>query len=48
MNLDPEEDIAVSWRPFDEVVRMAMNNRITEVCSVAAIFKVALLRNTGE
>jgi 8-oxo-dGTP pyrophosphatase MutT (NUDIX family) len=48
MNLDPEEDITVSWRHFDEVVQMAMDSRITEVCSVAAIFKVALLRNTSK
>lgn len=44
MSLDPEEDITVKWMPFDEVVKMAMNGGITEVCSVAAIFKVALLR----
>jgi 8-oxo-dGTP pyrophosphatase MutT (NUDIX family) len=44
MRLDPEEDITVEWRPFDEAVEMAMDGRITEVCSLAAIFKVALLR----
>jgi 8-oxo-dGTP pyrophosphatase MutT (NUDIX family) len=43
-NLDPEEDIAVAWKPFEEALRMAMDGQITEVCSVAAIFKVALLR----
>ena len=42
--LDPEEDIVVAWRPFDESVAMAMDGRITEVCSVAAILKVAILR----
>jgi 8-oxo-dGTP pyrophosphatase MutT (NUDIX family) len=46
MNLDPEEDIIVHWQPFDEAVRMAMDGRITEVCSVAAILKVAFLRNS--
>lgn len=46
MNLDPEEDIVVHWRPFDEAVRMALDGRITEVCSVAAILKVALLRDS--
>lgn len=45
MNLDPEEDITVAWKSFDEVLAMAMNGGITEVCSVAAILKVALLRN---
>jgi 8-oxo-dGTP pyrophosphatase MutT (NUDIX family) len=44
--LDPEEDIALAWRPFDEAVRMALDGRITEVCSVAAILKVAVLRNS--
>ena len=43
-NLDPEEEIAVEWRPFAEAVNMAMDGRITEVCSVAAILKVAFLR----
>jgi 8-oxo-dGTP pyrophosphatase MutT (NUDIX family) len=43
-NLDPEEDIAVEWKPFAEAVEMAMDNRITEVCSVAAILKVARLK----
>ena len=37
--LDPEEDIVIEWRPFDEAVRMVMDGRITEVCSVAAILK---------
>ena len=45
MRLDPEEDIAVRWWPFEEAVRMAMDGRITEVCSVAAILKVAMLRS---
>lgn len=43
-NLDPEEEIAVEWRPFSEAVRMALDGRITEVCSVAALLRVALLR----
>jgi 8-oxo-dGTP pyrophosphatase MutT (NUDIX family) len=46
MNLDPEEDIVVDWQPFDEAIRMVMDGRITEVCSVAAILKVAFLRNS--
>ncbi|MGA8027570.1 MAG: NUDIX hydrolase [Bryobacteraceae bacterium] len=43
--LDPEEDIAVEWRPFEEAVAMVMDGRITEVCSMAAILKVARLRS---
>lgn len=48
MSLDPEEDITVAWKPFHEVVEMAMSGGITEVCSVAAILKVALLRNARQ
>jgi 8-oxo-dGTP pyrophosphatase MutT (NUDIX family) len=44
--LDPEEDIVVKWQPFEEAVRMVMDGRITEVCSMAAILKVALLRDS--
>jgi 8-oxo-dGTP pyrophosphatase MutT (NUDIX family) len=44
--LDPEEDILIKWRPFDETVSMVMDGRITEVCSVAAILKVAIRRKT--
>ncbi len=46
MNLDPEEEIAVEWKPFEEALAMAMDGRITEVCSVAALLKVGHLRNT--
>lgn len=48
MRLDPEEDITVEWRPFAEVVQMALDGRITEVCSVAAILRVAWLRRAAE
>lgn len=48
MRLDPEEDITVEWRPFEEAVSMAMDGRITEVCSIAAILRVAMLRNNGK
>jgi ADP-ribose pyrophosphatase len=41
---DPEEEIVVEWKPFEEAVQMALDGRITEVCSIAAILKVALLR----
>lgn len=44
MNLDPEEDIVVKWMPFAEALRMTMEGRITEVCSVAAILMVAQKR----
>ena len=43
-NFDAEEDITVVWKPFDEAVKMVMDGTITEVCSMAAILQVALLR----
>jgi 8-oxo-dGTP pyrophosphatase MutT (NUDIX family) len=48
MRLDPEEDISVAWHPFEEAVGMVMDGRITEVCSIAAILRVAMLRNNGK
>ncbi len=48
MRLDPEEDISVEWKPFEEAVEMAMDGRITEVCSVAAILRVAHLRSRNK
>lgn len=44
MNLDPQEDITVEWKPFVEAVDMAMDGRISDVCSVAALLMVAQLR----
>jgi 8-oxo-dGTP pyrophosphatase MutT (NUDIX family) len=46
--LDPEEEIALQWLPFDTVLAMAMDSSITEVCSIAAILKVALLRTRAQ
>ena len=43
-NLDPEEDIAVQWEPFDEAVQMVVDGRVSEVCSVAAVLQVAMRR----
>jgi len=45
-NFDAEEDISIVWKPFDEAVKMAMDGTITEVCSIAAILRVAMLRQT--
>jgi 8-oxo-dGTP pyrophosphatase MutT (NUDIX family) len=44
--LDPEEDILVAWKPFDEAVQMVMDGRITEASTVAAILMVAQMRNS--
>ncbi len=43
-NFDPEEDIQIAWKPFAEAVKMAMDGTISEVCSVAAILRAAMLR----
>ncbi len=40
---DPVEKIETRWAAFDDVVRMALDGRITEVCSVAAILRYALV-----
>ncbi len=41
---DAEEQIDVAWHPFKHVLEMVMASQITEVCSVAAILKVARMR----
>lgn len=41
---DPEEDITVEWHPFEEVIEMAMDGRITEVSSVALVMRLAFER----
>lgn len=46
-NLDPEEEIQLQWTPFSKAIEMAMDGRITEVCSVAALLRVAFLRLNG-
>jgi 8-oxo-dGTP pyrophosphatase MutT (NUDIX family) len=40
-NLDPEEEMEVQWVPFETAVQMAMDGRITEVCSIAGILMAA-------
>ena len=44
MRLDPEEDIVVDWKPFSEAVKMVVDGRISEVCSIAAVLQIALRR----
>jgi 8-oxo-dGTP pyrophosphatase MutT (NUDIX family) len=43
-NFDAEEDISIVWKPFDDAVTMAMDGTISEVCSIAAILRVAMMR----
>lgn len=42
VHLDPVEAIETRWVPFEEGVRMAIDGRITEVCSVAGILRYAM------
>ena len=39
---DPEEELTVRWVKMQQAVEMVMSGEITEVCSVAAILKVAV------
>ena len=41
---DAEEQIEVAWHPFAHVLDMVMDGQITEVCSVAAMLKVARMQ----
>lgn len=45
---DPEEEIAIAWKPFSEAVAMSLDGRITEVSSIAAILMVAQRRNRAK
>jgi 8-oxo-dGTP pyrophosphatase MutT (NUDIX family) len=41
---DAEEQIDTAWHPFERALGMVMDGQLTEVCSVAAILKVARMR----
>jgi 8-oxo-dGTP pyrophosphatase MutT (NUDIX family) len=41
---DGTEDLAVRWVPFDEALAMALDGRITDAMSVAALLQVGLTR----
>lgn len=41
---DDVEEIVVEWRPFAEVIDMVLRGDITEVCTVAAVLKLAHVR----
>jgi len=44
---DGTEDLAIEWRPFEEVLAMTLNGRITDAMTVIAIERLALLRARG-
>ena len=41
---DGTEDLAVRWVPFDEALAMALDGRITDAMSVAALLQVGMTR----
>jgi len=41
---EPDEEIVTEWLPLARAVEMALNGEITEVCSIAAILRCAMLR----
>jgi 8-oxo-dGTP pyrophosphatase MutT (NUDIX family) len=45
-NPDASEDLRVQWLPFDEVLAMTLDGRITDAMSVVAIQRHALDRST--
>jgi 8-oxo-dGTP pyrophosphatase MutT (NUDIX family) len=44
---DGTESLAVRWAPFDEVLAMTMDGRITDVMTILAVQRAALARLTG-
>ncbi len=44
---DGTESLAVRWVPFDEVLAMTMDGRITDVMTILAVQRAALARLTG-
>ena len=44
---DGTEDLEVRWAPFDEVLEMTLDGRITDSMTVCAVERLALLRMRG-
>jgi len=44
---DGTESLAVRWVPFDEVLAMTMDGRITDAMTILAVHRAALARLTG-
>jgi len=45
---EPTEELEVRWMPFDEVLAMTLDGRITDVMTVVAVQRVALMRAVGQ
>ncbi len=44
---DGTEQLVIRWLPFDEVLAMTLDGRITDAMTVVAVERLALLRATG-
>ena len=44
---DGTEDLALRWLPFEEVLDMTLDGRITDAMTIIAVERVALLRRLG-
>jgi 8-oxo-dGTP pyrophosphatase MutT (NUDIX family) len=44
---DGTEDLSLRWLPFDEVVAMTLDGRITDAITIIAVERLALLRAIG-
>jgi 8-oxo-dGTP pyrophosphatase MutT (NUDIX family) len=44
---DGTEDLTLRWLPFDEVVAMTLDGRITDAITIIAVERLALLRGIG-
>ena len=44
---DGTEDLAIRWLPFEEVLAMTLDGRISDVMTVVAVERLALLRLRG-
>ena len=44
---DGTESLAIRWVPFDEVLAMTMDGRVTDAMTILAVHRTALARMTG-
>jgi len=44
---DGTESLAIRWVPFDEVLAMTMDGRVTDAMTILAVHRAALARMTG-
>src|SRR4029078_12121805 len=44
---DGTEDLAIEWRPFEDVLAMTLDGRISDAMTVIAVERLALMRARG-